>query len=196
MADRNDVVTEISTNAQNINYVLVAGLGILLVAFLAKLARKEQIEIYKISLDVKKIPLIMLGFTLAHFYVGYVFNSAVRHTIAGPNIAYAVDAFDQLQRNGPLFFKGLVARLEFVRSPMGPVFIMKASDPTTLLAHAAAVGAFFVMIRWKGISAIRRFASIVMSGVIVGANWLIGGGWAVHASCLSRATECKQFLGL
>ncbi len=69
------------------------------------------------------------------------------------------------------------------------------ADPTTWVAHVGAIFAFAVLLNFRNLSWCLRALSAVYALVVVGANWLIGGGWAVYASCLEKPHVCQQ-LGL
>lgn len=183
-----NVVAAVIKRADNINIVIIAGLTIIILSILVRISKGNEFSIKDISIDLRFLPLIILGITFAHLYTAYVFNSYVRELIYSDiDTSYV---FGELRRDGPLFFAGLVARLQVLDGPFGPVFLMDHRDPTTILAHVAAIGAFFAMIRWKGRGWGGRFINLIASGVLVVANWLIGGGWAVHASCLNAPEVC------
>ena len=171
----------------------MTALTILIVTVLVRLSKGDEIEIYDVKINLRYLPLIIFGLTLAHLYTGLVFNLYVRELIFLNKLDTAV-VFESLRRDGPLFFAGLVARLEIVQGPFGPAFIMDPADPTTILAHVAAIGTFVAMLRWRNVTWRRRIVSGGISAALIISNWFIGGGWAVHASCLSDPGVCTGLI--
>lgn len=176
--------------AEWINSTIVSGLTILVASLLIRLTRKDIISVMEVELPVRWVNYLMLPITIAHLYFGINFNIWVRHIVINDK-DNAKGVFEALTGRGPLFFNGLVERLQIVEGPFGPIFLMDTSDPTTWLAHFAAIAAFIILIRWRGLTGFGRLRSVLFALMIVVVNWLIGGGWAVHASCLNRPDICR-----
>jgi hypothetical protein len=189
-----DLTAGLISRSQNINYVLIFAFTVLVLAALAKISNKDTIKIKDIEINFKIIQIVMAALTAAHLYAAYSFDAKVIEIVKTKPREQIVAAFEKL-RDGPFFFQGLIPRISFTETKVGRVFKMDFSDPTTLLAIGAAVGAFVVMIRWRNLSAFERLRNLVGSATIVALNWLIGGEWAVHASCLSSPEICLQLFG-
>jgi hypothetical protein len=195
MSSTEDISSVVISRAGNICTVIDASLILLLAAFALRIMNKDEIKLPKIEVSVSLtyIPYIMLALTIAHLYTCYSFNVKVDDIISAGNAEAAEKAFQKLSDEGPFFFQGLMPRLTIVETRAGPIFNMNAKDPTTWLAYGAALGAFIVLIvvQWREAGAMRRVSAVLLSGFIVISNWWIGGGWAVHASCLQNIDRCK-----
>ncbi|TBY52966.1 hypothetical protein E0H46_38600 [Rhizobium leguminosarum bv. viciae] len=190
--DADQAAKIIIARAENINIVLAtAGLFLLGVAT-AKLAGKDEVGIKDFKFHIRHTQIVVAAFTLAHIFTAISFERAVGEVLASFSDNDAATVFQALRTGGPLFFQGLISRLRFVAGPGGiPIFIMDIRDPTTILAHAMAIGAFCIMLRWKSVAWRWRVAGFVGSTLLVATNWLIGGRWAIYASCLSHASLCS-----
>ncbi|MDO9306760.1 MAG: hypothetical protein Q7T75_02670 [Mesorhizobium sp.] len=196
MSQDSAISSTIMSRADNVNYVILAACSIVILAALAKLAGKAEISIKGISIKLSHLPVIMIFFTAAHFYTAYSLNTEIVQASLALNPEELRGIFETISDKGPLFFQGIMERLQIYQSALGPVFVMSWNDPSTILAHGAALGAFLVMISWTGLSPFQRLLSVCISTVIVTSNWLIGGSWAVHLSCLSDVEVCRKILQL
>jgi hypothetical protein len=199
MADRVEALSAVVLGrAASLDTVLLAALCLLLLTTLARLrgGQAGPEASGRLAIGLKHLQLAMLGFTLAHLYLGFSFSALIRDILASPDAEAARQVYERLRAEGPAVFTGLVARLRLVQGPFGPVFSTSAADPTAWLAPAAALGALAAMVRWRGQSMPRRVLSLLGAFCIVAANWAIGGTWAVHASCLSEPVFCKLLFGI
>src|SRR5262249_36113878 len=126
--------------------------------------------------------------TCAHFYATYVFLQSVDEAQAEGH-AVAMTVWHKLTTSSLLFFHGLVARVSCNPNPFGSipryVCAMSPRDPTTLLAHVAALGLFVAVARWKGERWLVRLGTGVAAAALCVANWTLGAAWAINASLLS-----------
>jgi hypothetical protein len=182
------LVDAVVASAGWINGLLITGVALSGVIVILKLAGKGEFEVWKVPVKTSYAWAIAVLLTIAHYYVTVLFLRDCDAIFDEGNAAVAQGAWDRLSGGSLLFFHGLVARLTYTEWYVGgkpyKVFHMDRSDPTTWLAHGAAVLVFLAIARFRGVRWFVRIGTCLAGLLVMYANSHIGAQWAITASYL------------
>ena len=143
--------------------------------------------------------LIVLALTFAHAYETHLFIQSAANLFHHQEHDVSARAWNALVRNGPLFFRGLLPRLDYTDVQVGGgevvrLYKMNPDDPTTLLVHVAAIACFISMVRFRKTNWRVRIATFVAALLLTMGNWTIGSNWAVAASELKLEDKSESYV--
>jgi hypothetical protein len=182
--------------ARTISRILEAILLMSTIAFLAKLMGAKELELHGVHFKPVYVPIVGAAITFAHGYASWLFTLKIQEVLKRQEDDVAKQAFQALRDKGPLFLRGLMARLEFIPGSRGRVFLMRSDDPTTWLAYTTAFLAFAAMAWQENLNCFWTIANVLFSAFLVSANWNIGARWVIHASALDDPERGRELLGV
>ena len=190
----------ILARAASISKVLEATVFIFLFAAIARATGADALNLQGVQIKPALIPIVAVALTAAHIYTAYLFSAKVKEILASQHDEMAKIAFQALNDKGPLFFRGVISRLEIKGT--GSVLGMRwrsfrtpLSDPTTLLAHVAAAGVFVVMVWWgTKLEWFWQVLNAIFSLFIIATNWTVGASWMIAAYCLDDPERGRTIL--
>jgi hypothetical protein len=166
-------------------------LTIIVCKFLVRGRAHPEIEVLGLKIDLDYSYVLILGLTLAHAFVTYLFLQGIAHMVISSEGSLAAAAFGKLTQDfeklTPLF--ELPRRSAWALLPI-PVSLPRPSgrDPIMWLQLAMAVAIVPAVVRWRRASHSLRVLTIIASIVLLIANWSIGSLWAIAAGDLKAVS--------
>lgn len=139
------------------------------------------------ELELKHAWMVFAAFTVGHLYVAVLFKKSCEALFYQEH-QNAKATWEDLTRDGPLFFRGLMPRN--VPADGSPIVQMDSSDPTTWLAHLAAILFFVAIVPFERSAPLGMIAAPTLTVI----NWTLGSHWVIAASELTLETSKARVL--
>ena len=197
MSDYNKALMDgVVSNATYLSNFLIIFFLLSATVFLTKLFGGSEVDFRGVKIKTRYYGYLLMFVTIFHIYFSVVFRKSVGRAANSLNPKELEILYTKLTNGGPLLFNGFVARLQAVETPYGTAFLIDQSDPSSWMAHGAAIITFLSIVHIKNTSWLGRFWYVFIASCVVLSNWLLGGGWAVTASCLSdpELPVCRSIL--
>jgi len=190
------IIDGVVANAAYLSNFLVIFFLLSITVLLTKIFGGEEVDFRGVKIKTRYYGYLLLFVTIFHIYFSYIFRKSVytATTSLGPKELEVL--YTKLTNGGPILFNGFVARLQIVPTSYGTVFLMDQNDPTSWMVHGAAIVTFFSIVHIRNTSWPGRLWYFLIAICVVLSNWILGGGWAVTASCLSASElpVCRDVL--
>jgi hypothetical protein len=192
--DEKTAIDGVVNSASLLNTVLVSAAALAGIIVILKIMRKDEFEIWHVTVKLRNAWAIFSLFTCAHLYMAFQLISQSIHLFYEHH-AYAASAFDALSNSPSLFFMGMLARLSYQINGSGILFIrMKWTDPVTWLSYGVAMLVIVAITQWRNAKWHVRALTFLAALLIVGCNWIIGANWAFAVSELTLSQDQSIFL--
>ncbi len=193
----NPLTENLLSTASWVNDLLLGGAALALAIVVLKLLGRHEFETHDIRLSTRQSWLPFALMTGGHAYLAVLLIRAA-YKIHFDEPSSAKPAWESLVNSGPLFFRGLLPRVDAVQRAIPgdlevTVIRMDHLDPTTWLAHVGAVLLFFAISTLRRSRWSVRFGTTAAAVLLVVTNWIIGGYEIVAVSQLARGGTQSSF---
>ncbi len=181
--------------AERINKLLITAFLLAIAAVITKLTAGSTMKIPStdIAIPITYFWIVFAVFTGAHAYLAIFFKGACGHLFYKDH-KNAMNTWEKLTRNGPIFFNGMRPRLlpdlpPATKNATRAVAPMAVNDGTTWLHYGMAILLFFAILPFDPIT-----FGLGVALILVLLNWFLGSSWAIAVSELTLEEGKAKYL--
>lgn len=174
----------IISNVKWVNNILTSGFSLAGIIILLKIFGGTSFSWVGVNFPLNLSWIIFLFLTIAHGYVSSLIYLSIVDLIKKGTAENCNEVYLKITTSGGLFVRGMVARNKVRIIRQRRVYIMSPNDPSTWIAHIAAIGLFLAIIPFDFHSVLRFVLLFIVGIVIVYSNWIIGSFWIILLSGL------------
>jgi hypothetical protein len=170
---------------------LTSGVSLAGIVILLKIIGNSSFNWAGVNFSLNFSWIVFLFLTIAHGYVSILVYSSIANLIEKGTTDCCNEVYLKITTSGGLFVRGMIARNEVRIIGQRRVYIMSPNDPSTWIAHIAAIGLFFAIIPFDFHSILRFVLLFIVGIIIVFSNWMIGSFWIIWLSSLENPPKTK-----